>query len=99
MGERLELVTDFAKLTPGVLFILRNCGFCGGEHRLMAMGPSEWGGICYGLLAEINVAPVPPCGVNAICACAVPKNKLWRIADGLEASDSQTRSRQLETTR
>lgn len=108
MGERLELVTDFAQLRAGMIVVSKSCPWCGGAHRRMLIRRGDG----RTLLRDLSVLEqkyfdslprrecIPArCEFDSVSEASVNDRKVFKVIDGLEASGSQTRSSQLETTR
>jgi hypothetical protein len=86
--ERLKLVKDFGELRAGMIVVYKPCQDCGGSHRGMLVGRAEEPecGDCGGWLTE---PPYHPDNERHLCAAAVKNGRIFRVVDGLEASDSE----------
>ncbi len=91
MREKLVRVERFEELRAGMLVVGKPCLACGRAHRgiLMSIRPCSQDGRCFTLL------PTPPCGSDEchIGPGAVKTGRIYRVVDGLEASDSSTSHR------
>ena len=100
MAERLELVTDFGALRAGMIVMVGPCKVCNGRHRgiLTEQNSDGWtdfdGSICFGGIPLWRFLPRPICSGKAhaiFTELAVQAGKVYRVIDGLESSDQQTK--------
>lgn len=94
--ERLELVRDFGELRAGMLLVIKDCRWCGGDHRFMAVRFSnELGQLPNGELTRMpawDVLPAPEHATSghAVTKLSVERRALFRVVDGFEASSTTT---------
>jgi hypothetical protein len=88
MSRRLELVTNFADLRPGMDVVLMPCGCCGSSHE-SRLGE---GGIAANGLPGWTLVPGPSCIKEGPMLCTALAVKNRRV---LRVTETEERTREL----
>lgn len=92
MAEKLELVTDFASLKAGMIVVVKDCGWCGKQHRFILVkdGDSMLAGSdgSFRPVAHWEVLPevhdVDLSGPMVVSAWTTNERRLYRVVDDLD---------------